>query len=396
MNVRLDIPVDGKTLILTGKNGSGKTHFLSKLYDSTYNIINHGSPTSEEDDEVLAALNQKNDESKSSFKVLHSNREETLIEERNKARAQNITPLIMNAKNARSRYAEHRYELQFFGAARISNIEQAQYITGLTTEREQAQSIMWQTQISNSLEKHLINLENRRATLYEYKDDELSIKINEFLTTFKTNLKFLLEDDSAELIFDLESTRIKIKRDGRPETTFQALSSGYSAIFNFYSELLLRSSHNNISPKELTGIAFIDEIEVHLHVSLQRLILPFLRRSFPKIQFIITTHSPFILTSIDDAVIYDLSNYCTIEEDISLYSYSAVMQGLLGTRPTSVILDKIIKGLAACLDSPTINTDELKELLKKITESLSSLDTGTKALYQRGINTLLERGEYNV
>lgn len=38
----------------------------------------------------------------------------------------------------------------------------------------------------------------------------------------------------------------------------------------------------------------VDEIETHLHVDLQKKVLPFLISFFPKIQFIVTTHSPFV------------------------------------------------------------------------------------------------------
>ena len=54
------------------------------------------------------------------------------------------------------------------------------------------------------------------------------------------------------------------------------------------------------------GIVLIDEIETHLHLELQRKILDLLTSIFPNIQFIMSTHSPFIINSVDNAVIYDL------------------------------------------------------------------------------------------
>lgn len=53
-------------------------------------------------------------------------------------------------------------------------------------------------------------------------------------------------------------------------------------------------------PLEGVGIVLIDEIELHMHPSWQRRILPTLRRTFPNIQFIITTHSPQVLGEVDD------------------------------------------------------------------------------------------------
>jgi ABC-type cobalamin/Fe3+-siderophores transport system ATPase subunit len=47
-----------------------------------------------------------------------------------------------------------------------------------------------------------------------------------------------------------------------------------------------------------TGVVLIDEIELHLHPKWQREVIPSLRRTFPKMQFIATTHSPQVLASV--------------------------------------------------------------------------------------------------
>jgi hypothetical protein len=51
-------------------------------------------------------------------------------------------------------------------------------------------------------------------------------------------------------------------------------------------------------PLEHPAVVIIDEIELHLHPGLQRTILPTLRRVFPNTQFIVTTHSPQVLSSV--------------------------------------------------------------------------------------------------
>ena len=52
--------------------------------------------------------------------------------------------------------------------------------------------------------------------------------------------------------------------------------------------------------KTLRGIVIIDEIEKHLHPKLQLKVLKCLRTHFPKVQFIVTTHSPLVISSADD------------------------------------------------------------------------------------------------
>ena len=51
---------------------------------------------------------------------------------------------------------------------------------------------------------------------------------------------------------------------------------------------------------KISGIVLIDEIDLHLHIEFQKEILPLLLKIFPKIQFIITTHSPFFILGLDE------------------------------------------------------------------------------------------------
>lgn len=104
-----------------------------------------------------------------------------------------------------------------------------------------------------------------------------------------------------------------------------------------------------ISPSELQGIVMIDEIDAHLHVSLQRKILPFLTKTYPSIQFIVTTHSPFVIGSLEDSIIYDLSSKQHFK-DLSSYSYETIIEGLLGVPVVSVSLEKDIKRLSLLIN----------------------------------------------
>ena len=55
-------------------------------------------------------------------------------------------------------------------------------------------------------------------------------------------------------------------------------------------------------------LALIDEIDLHLHPRWQRTVVDDLRRAFPQVQFIATTHSPFILQSLPAHAVIDLSD----------------------------------------------------------------------------------------
>ena len=90
------------------------------------------------------------------------------------------------------------------------------------------------------------------------------------------------------------------------------LSLGEKVIFNMFMTIIRYSDNPNIFSNlgGIKGIVVIDEIEMHLHPSLQYELLPKMIQLFPNIQFIITTHSPLVLLGLEKATdnfdIYEL------------------------------------------------------------------------------------------
>lgn len=84
---------------------------------------------------------------------------------------------------------------------------------------------------------------------------------------------------------------------------FEYLSSGYKScifiIMNLIKEIEFRFSKNPIRVKDFDGCVLIDEIEEHLHPTWQAQLVNALKEIFPKTQFIVTTHSPSILQTLD-------------------------------------------------------------------------------------------------
>ena len=94
---------------------------------------------------------------------------------------------------------------------------------------------------------------------------------------------------------------------------FDVLPDGLRSILSWLGDLLMRLDaipweNNSIAITEQNIILFLDEIEVHLHPTWQDKILPLLKEILPNAQIFVTTHSPFILNSIDNAKIYMLNN----------------------------------------------------------------------------------------
>lgn len=86
--------------------------------------------------------------------------------------------------------------------------------------------------------------------------------------------------------------------------TLKSLSTGQLALFNMFSTIArygdATNVNNSIHLENIKGIVVIDEIELHLHSNLQKEILPKLIKLFPRVQFIITSHSPLFLLGMRD------------------------------------------------------------------------------------------------
>jgi len=89
------------------------------------------------------------------------------------------------------------------------------------------------------------------------------------------------------------------------------LSDGVKAMLSLTADIAYRCVQLNphlASPiEETTGIVLIDEVDLHLHPKWQQKVLDDLRKTFPKIQFIVTTHSPVVLTTVKPECIRILS-----------------------------------------------------------------------------------------
>lgn len=106
----------------------------------------------------------------------------------------------------------------------------------------------------------------------------------------------------------LRSTGIEIKRRGK-WTELGVLGDGYKStiiwILDLLSWWMLYWERRDF--QKITGIVLIDEVEQHLHPRWQLNIMQLLRSSFPKIQFIATTHSPLVISGAKDISIHTLN-----------------------------------------------------------------------------------------
>lgn len=388
-NKSIDIELNGQNLIIAGGNGSGKTSLLTAVFETLSVQITQQRlqqiPGIHADIKVLTdALNQPNIDEAS--RISHK---QSL-----KAFQQNLQsasgPIDLEYTDLFKVVELHKHKksiLRFFAADRKAKIS---HVSSATASQPDLESINLKSPLGNSLEQHLVNLKVRSALAAQAGEvGDRAIHADAWVSSFTDNLKYLFEDQSTELIFSPDKLRFYISQNNKPPYSFQSLSSGYLAIFDIYADLLMHIEYAQIKPSELSGIVIIDEIDAHLHVSLQRKILPFFTRSFPSIQFIVTTHSPFVLASVDDAVIFDMTT-CKTVHDLSMYSYENVVEGLLGVPPISKIFEDTIKKLTEITSTKDFDINLAQNLLNTISPYTDVLDVESEMFYQIAVNKIIK------
>ena len=213
--------------------------------------------------------------------------------------------------------------------------------------------------------KYMVHLKTQQAYARNEGEEATAKKIQDWFDRFEAALQTLLDDKSIHLEYDFRKYNFKIKQAGREPFGFNELSDGYSSVLYIVSDLILRMDKNwlmgeEISQYDCQGIVLIDELETHLHIELQKKILPFLTEFFPNLQFIVTTHSPYILNSISNARAYDLEKHIELE-NLSAFSSDDLAEGYFEADAYSDELKELLKRYEELCFKQNINEEERAE-----------------------------------
>lgn len=358
-------PEKRQHLILTGKNGSGKTSLLLAM-QKYLKAINDGKLNKLLNEYMAWLLTSEENLRKAQTQA-----------EKHKAEKdyQEKLLLIKQYKDGADIFFNHSEDLDalymqggfitaFFPANRKTQIIRSHGVEDIKLQEFYAIN----SEPGQLLHKYMVHLKTQQSYARNEGDTANVNRIQQWFDRFVEALQILLDDDSVSLEYYYKEYDFKIHQQGREPFGFDKLSDGYSSVIHIVSDLILRMDKNwllgdKLSCYDTEGIVLIDELETHLHIELQKKILPFLTTFFPGIQFIVTTHSPYILNSISNAKAYDLEQ-CVELENLFAYSADGLAEAYFSADEYSDELKRKVERYKNLVEKETLTEEEYAERAK--------------------------------
>ncbi len=376
-----------KHLIFTGKNGSGKTSVLEAL--SKYlNVISTSNDLAENkrllkmfQDEFQQLKEQKIENNK----ILET--EKLIIYHKNKLdKCKNGVEIQLNESidSIYYHFEKGHFVLAYYKAERIFKADIPKHVEKIDLkERYLIDETPRQLFV-----KYLLDLKVTEALARSNGKNEKADEIKKWFDKLQNLLRKIFDDNSLELIFEEETYDFFIKEKNREPFDFNSLSSGFAAVLDIVLDIIIRMEKvtNRTFNFRMPGIVLIDEIETHLHIDMQKSVLELLTTIFPNIQFIVSTHSPFILNSLENVIIYDLENNIKVENGLSNIPYNGIVEGYFKSDVMSNVLKEKYERYKEIVGKQSVTDDDFEELAELelfLDEIPDYLALGITTEYQR-------------
>jgi len=188
---------------------------------------------------------------------------------------------------------------------------------------------------------------------------------------------------ASQCVFNVKTGEIEITHfiPGKaPEVhSLREMSDGYRNMLSMVADIAYRMAVLNPQlldrvTEETEGVVLIDEIDLHLHPSWQRRIVGDLRRIFPKVQFVATTHAPSVISSVRSESVILLEEYRPITAPFVTYGkdVNTIMQTVMGVPERQDDVKKRIEDFHEALSEGKL--EESKTVLGELSNILGDND----------------------
>lgn len=212
---------------------------------------------------------------------------------------------------------------------------------------------------------------------------------SEYYEGFQDVLRKILPKSLGFEKFSIRNAEVVLITDSG-DFMLDAVSGGISTLIDLAWQLYMCSAK-----RKTKSTALIDEVENHLHATMQRAILPDLLSAFPNVQFIVSTHNPLIVGSVKDSNVYVLKYNENNKVD-------SLCLDLINKAKTASEMLRDVLGVPFSM--PIWVEDKLEEITKKYSmsgmkeDSLNSMrselaDIGLESLVPQAISEILDKNK---
>ncbi len=350
-------------LLLTGKNGSGKTSVLTALKDHLSKLCENSRYFRAPEDLITTQkyLSNLKNENAPANKIKEA---EDYINRLKREIDNNDLGIKVqfncDPRELKGAFDKGEFILAFFDAARVFNASKPKHVEKVQLKNQ----YLIQDNPRIDFIKYLVDKKVSQSLFQSKGEMERADVLAKWFDSFEQLLRDIFEDSTLKLDFDVDTFSFNIRESSKNVFDFNTMSDGYAAILDIVVSIIMRMEA--VTKKsfqfETPGIVIIDELETHLHYELQKKILPFLCNIFPNIQFIISTHSAFIINSISNAVIYDLENKVLVANGLSDVPYEGVIDGYFNVSTLSAKLESKFNQYKELVLKPQLTDSDLAEI----------------------------------
>jgi len=301
--------------ILTGENGTGKSTVLYALaapfmefssneeynlniynrfrfYDLSSNLIVYA------DDEKLFELNGEN---KANVNVYGTYHRSILSEYTQALHELNWHPRLI---------AQRKFSLAAFAysGSRVLEKHHLASIEEITVSPFKNAVSFNKTVDSTLITKWLANTITKESLELRKNNNEKAARYRLAISRIEQAVSLIIDEQIA---LELESDPLDVVvQFGDKLLNFDLLPDGLKSIISWIADLLMRLDRirwiDNTEVFDKSFFLFLDEIDIHLHPAWQRKVLPAIQKLFKNAQIFVSTHSPFVVGSVDGACVHKL------------------------------------------------------------------------------------------
>lgn len=370
--------------IFSGENGTGKSTLLEVMASIDKNLayINPRVRGNEALMEIELEIRHDNG---------HVDFEENVSKYLNGTWSIDSYPLTLNTYLSNvNRYPFGKFDFAFFAYSGYRRLVQHQItaIQELTTNPLQ-NSLRFESSIdpmvllqwiANTKTKEALSIAKKdvaKARVYRRSIARIEGIVSDIT---ETNVEFVLEDNPLAVTVNSNGVHLP----------FSTLPDGLKSIISWLADLLMRMDRldwdDNSEIFDRNFVLFLDEIDVHLHPKWQRRVLPAIQKLFNNAQIFVSTHSPFVVGSVDNAWVYKfekrdgnsvLPNPPMLSEEAN--SYRVILEEIFGIDKQFGInverqLDRFYQIKNEILGGDNIHLEEFTKLAEHLATQSNELE----------------------